>query len=81
MAKIEREPAIRRIVNHHGGPVALSQKLGGRPTYQQIGQWLERGWASPKHFLRLVPLGKGCKVGMTDLYADIDAAKAIEAEA
>ena len=57
------EPAIAKLVSHHGGPVALSQALGGSPAYQEIQRWLKRGWASPMHIFRLEPLlPRGMKV-------------------
>lgn len=57
------EPAIAKLVAHQGGPVALSQKLGGSPVYQEIQRWLKRGWASPMHIFRLEPfMPPGMKV-------------------
>jgi hypothetical protein len=64
------QPAICRLVAHHEGPAAVSQKLGGSPVYQEIQRWVKRGWASPKHIFRLEPL---LLEGMTvrDLYEDL----------
>jgi hypothetical protein len=68
-------PAIVRLVEHHGGPVALSEKLGGRPVYQEISRWLRRGWASPMHIFKLKPLlPRGIK--LEDLDADRERASA-----
>lgn len=68
-------PAIVRLVNHHGGPVALSAKLGGTPVYQEIQRWVRRGWASPMHLFKLKPLlPRGMK--LEDLGADRERAKA-----
>jgi len=68
-------PAICRLVEHHGGPTAVSQKLGGSPVYQEIQRWVKRGWASPKHIFRLEPL---LLEGMTvrALYDDLAAVPA-----
>ncbi len=58
-----REPAISRLVAHNGGPVALSQKLGGSPVYQEIARWVKRGWASPGRIFDLEPfMPRGMKV-------------------
>lgn len=63
------EPAIRRLVAHHGGPTALSRLLAGRVPYQRISEWADRGWASPRHIFLLKPhLPRGMKV--EDLAAD-----------
>ena len=63
------DSAIARIVQHHGGPTATSQLLGGTPVYQEIQRWVRRGWASPMHIFRLKPLLlRGMKVD--DLAAD-----------
>lgn len=62
--------AIARIVEHHGGAAAVSVKFGGKPVAQQIQCWVRRGWASPMHFQRLLPLARPLKLGMADLYAD-----------
>lgn len=62
-------PAISKLVAAQGGPVALSQKLGGTPAYQEIQRWLKRGWASPMHIFRLAPfLPEG--VALADLDQD-----------
>ena len=45
--------AIERLVDHYGGPVALSRKLGGDPSYQAIQIWVKRRWASPMHIDKL----------------------------
>lgn len=68
-------PAIVRLVEHYGGPVGLARRLGDEPVYQEVQRWVRRGWGAPKHFLRLLPLAKPLKLGMADLYADIDRAK------
>lgn len=68
--------AIQRIVSHYDGPVGLSKQLGNSPVYQEVQRWVRRGWAAPKHFLRLEALAKPLKLGIRDLYADIDRAKA-----
>ena len=68
------QPAIVRLVAHHGGPVATSQKLGGRPVYQEVQRWVRRGWASPMHIFRLKPLlMRGMKV--EDLHQDREVAQ------
>ena len=57
------ESAIAKLVSKAGGPVALSQKLGGSPAYQEIQRWVKRGWASPMHIFALEPfLPRGMKV-------------------
>lgn len=69
------DSTIKRVVEHNNGPAALSERLGGRPVYQEIQRWLARGWASPHHIFRLEPfLPRGVKV--RDLAADKDRAKA-----
>ena len=72
---MDQDPAISRLVRHVGGPAALSSRLDGRPPYQQIQEWVKRGWASPMHLFRLEPL---LPPGMSirDLAADRDLAKA-----
>jgi len=45
--------AIERLVDHYGGPVALSRELGGNPPYQAIQTWVKRRWASPMHIDKL----------------------------
>lgn len=68
------ESCIKRLVDHNGGPVALSTKLGGRPVHQEIARWVARGWASPHHIFTLEPfLPPGMKV--RDLADDKDRAK------
>lgn len=68
-----KPPAIARLVEHQGGPVALSQKLGGSPAYQEIQRWVKRGWASPMHIFRLEPLmPRGMKL------RDLDGDRAIQ---
>lgn len=66
----QQTQAIRRLVAYHGGPTAVSRRLGGYPVYQEVQRWVSRGWASPKHFLLLEPL---LLEGMTlrDLFADM----------
>lgn len=66
--------AIRRLVEHHGGPTKVAALMGDGLSYQHVQQWVQRDWASPLHFLRLEPL---LLDGMTlgDLYADIAANK------
>lgn len=67
--------AIRRLVDHHGGPTKVAALLGGDFPYQIVQQWVQREWASPLHFQRLAPLmPKGMK--LPDLYEDIKANKA-----
>jgi hypothetical protein len=67
--------AIRRLVDHHGGPTKVAALIGEGIAYQNVQQWLQREWASPLHFPRLAPLLiDGMTVG--DLYADIAANKA-----
>lgn len=69
-------PAIVRLVEHHGGPVALSTKLGGTPVYQEIQRWVQRGWASPMHLFKLKPLlPRGIR--LEDLDADRERARAM----
>lgn len=65
------ESAIRRLVEHHGGPTRTAALIGDGFHYQLVQQWVDRGWASPMHFLRLEEL---LISGMTlrDLYADRD---------
>jgi hypothetical protein len=48
--------AIARLVAHHEGPTNVARMLGGAVSYQQVGSWVARGWASPMHILRLEPL-------------------------
>jgi hypothetical protein len=65
---------IKRLVDHHGGPVATSKLLGGKPVHQEIARWVARGWASPHHLFKLeklLPEG----MAVRDLAADKDAAK------
>ena len=50
------KPAIARLVEHHGGPVRLCRALGGRPRYQEIQRWMQRGWAASKHIFELEAL-------------------------
>lgn len=73
-------PAIVRLVEHHGGPVALSTKMGGTPVYQEIQRWVQRGWASPMHLFKLKPhLPRGMKLEHLDAdraRANAEAAKA-----
>ena len=66
-----KESAIRRLVEHHGGPARTAALISDGFHYQLVQQWVERGWASPMHFLRLEKL---MPKGMTvrDLYADRD---------
>jgi hypothetical protein len=47
------KPAITRLVEHQGGPVRLCRALGGRPQYQEIQRWMQRGWAASKHIFEL----------------------------
>lgn len=62
-ANPQNRPAIVRLVEYAGGPVALSRLLGGEPPYQSIQQWVRRGWASPMHLFRLQPhLPRGMRV-------------------
>lgn len=69
-------PAIVRLVHHHGGPVALSSKLGGTPVYQEIQRWVRRGWASPMHLFKLKPLlPRGIR--FEELDADRERARAV----
>lgn len=69
------ESAISRLVAHHGGAAALSRKMGGRPPYQRIQEWIGRGWASPAYLFQLKPLlPRGIK--LEDLNADRERAKA-----
>lgn len=69
------DPAISRLVRHHGGPVATAAAIGGGMAYQEVQRWVRRGWASPMHILKLEPL---MPPGMSirDLYNDRDAATA-----
>lgn len=70
-------PAIRRLVDHHNGPTAVSKLLGGTPVYQEVQRWVRRGWASPMHLLSLQPLmPEGMK--LEDLAMDRVAAKRAE---
>ncbi|WP_454731471.1 MULTISPECIES: hypothetical protein [Cupriavidus] len=64
--------AIERLVEANDGPVAVARALDGAVAYQEVQRWVKRGYAAPKHFLRLVPL---LPSGMTidDLYADMSA--------
>lgn len=66
--------AVHRLVEHNGGPCALSRKLDGSPAYQEIQRWVKRGWASPAHLFRLE---KHLPDGMTlrDLAEDRTASK------
>ena len=67
------DSAIRRLVEHHGGPAKTAALIADGFHYQLVQQWVDRGWASPMHFLRLEKLlPKG--VTVRDLYADRDAA-------
>ncbi len=69
------ESAIRRLVERHGGPTKLAALMGGGVAYQHVQIWIQRNWASPLHFPRLLPLlVDGMTIG--DLYADIEANKA-----
>ena len=74
------ESAIAKLVEHRGGPVALSQLMGGSPAYQEIQRWVKRGWASPMHLFSLERfMPRGMKV--RDLNNDrAVAAAAITAE-
>jgi hypothetical protein len=65
------ESAIRRLVEHHGGVTRTASLIADGFHYQLVQQWVDRGWASPMHFLRLEKL---LLSGMTvrDLYADRD---------
>lgn len=65
------ESAIRRLVEHHGGATRTAALIADGFHYQLVQQWVDRGWASPMHFLRLEEL---LPDGMTirDLYADRD---------
>ena len=67
--------AIRRLVEHHGGPTKVAALIGDDFAYQLVQQWLQREWASPMHILKLEP---HMPDGMTirDLFADREAAKA-----
>ena len=47
------KPAIARLVEHQGGPVRLCRALGGRPRYQEIQRWVQRGWAASKYLFAL----------------------------
>lgn len=63
------KPAITLLVEHHGGPSRLSRALGGRPRYQEIQRWMQRGWAASKHIFDLeayLPPG----VTLRDLHQD-----------
>ena len=75
-----QQSAIARLVAHHDGPTAVARKLGGAVSYQQVGSWVTRGWASPMHILRLEPL---LPEGMTirDLHLDRPDAAPAGAEA
>lgn len=68
------ESAIRRLVERHGGPTKVAALIGADFAYQHVQQWIQRNWASPLHFPKLLPL---LVDGMTidDLYADIEANK------
>ena len=67
--------AIRRLVDHHGGPTKVAALIGDDFAYQLVQQWVHRDWASPLHFPKLIPLlVDGMTIG--DLYADIEANKA-----
>lgn len=70
-----KQPAIVRLVEHYHGPVALADRLGEGIVYQEVQRWVRRGWAAPKHFLRLLPLAEPIGIRIADLYADIDKAK------
>jgi hypothetical protein len=63
--------AIRRLVEHHGGATRTAALIADGFHYQLVQQWVDRGWASPMHFLRLEKL---MPKGMTvrELYADCD---------
>ena len=65
----EHLSAIARLVAYHKGPTAVARLLGDAVSYQQVGSWVARGWASPMHILRLEPL---MPEGMTirDLHLD-----------
>lgn len=67
----KRDSAIRRLVEHHGGAAKTATLIAEGFHYQQVQQWVDRGWASPIHFLRLQKL---MPKGMTlrDLYADCE---------
>lgn len=71
-AQDDQRPAITRLVEHVGGPVAVSRMLGLDPAYQEVQRWVRRGYASAAHYMRLVPL---MPPGMSidDLYADLAA--------
>jgi hypothetical protein len=70
----ESTSAIKKLVDHAGGPVELSRKLNGVPAYQEIQRWVKRGWASPMHLFRLEPhLPRGMK--LRDLNKDRETAK------
>ena len=68
------ESAIRRLVDHHGGPTKVAALMGDGFAYQHVQQWIQRDWASPLHFPKLTPLLiDGMTIG--DLFADIEAHK------
>ena len=63
--------AIARLVDHHGGATKTAALIADGFHYQQVQQWVDRGWASPIHFLtlqKIMPKG----MTMRDLYADCE---------
>ncbi len=81
MAKIQKPksvPAIRRLVDHNNGYAETSRRMGGKPAWQEVQRWVDRGWASSLYLLQLEPL---MPEGMTlhDLMRDRQIAKAGDA--
>lgn len=70
------KPAIRRLVEHHGGPQALVDFTGGAMKRQQIVTWVTRGWASPFRFPALAAAMEAAGITAEDLYADMQRAQA-----
>ena len=72
-------PAIKRLVDHNDGFANTARLMGGKPAWQEIQRWVDRGWCSPHYLIQLEPL---MPVGMTlhDLMRDREFAKATAAE-
>ena len=68
------DSAIARLVDHHGGATKTAALIADGFHYQQVQQWVDRGWASPIHFLtlqKLMPKGmttRDIESALVDLY-------------
>lgn len=67
---------IGEIIRRHGGIAPTANAMEKhlypghiKPPPQRLALWRDRGWASPMHFMELVPLLPAGK-GIADLYLD-----------